>query len=190
MRTIPLETGLSLFIVLNVATLTTSIGFLSVGWAQIPPRKDEASMLLVTDNWQSDQMDVEYPTEKRPKSRVHLKYWTPGDHLDAAKRYEEEARLLVLEVRCMKLIENPLRPNREIETMKRADIFELIPRNEQEAQEKNALASIHQKVGLTLMVEKEKALAALDHPDATEGSAPQPNPYLNFQWIKDQAILG
>jgi len=40
------------------------------------------------------------------------------------------------------------------------------------------------------MVEKEKALAALDHSDATEGSAPQPNPYLNFQWIKDQAILG
>lgn len=126
-----------------------------------------------------------------------LEFWTAGDHLGAAKRYEEEARLLVAEARGMESVETKILPFLEVEAIKEAGVQKLIDRRLKGAEENMKLASWHRNEGMQLLAEKEASLPAATHSqkavttDVSETSdAYTGQSYMKFDWMEEEAIMG
>lgn len=104
----------------------------------------------VASAWQSDQMDIEYPIQEQPGTGTNLKYWTAGDHLEAASRYEEEVRRLRAEVQEIELAIGSLLPYHEVDSIRRTGIIRLLAQKEREVEIKTAFAEFHRQSGMNL----------------------------------------
>lgn len=131
-------------------------------------------------------------------SPTALESWTAGDHLGAAKRYEEEARLLQAEARGMETVETKILPFLQVEAINEAGVQKLIDRRLKEAEENMKLASWHHKEGLQLLAKKEASLsgASPSHKAVTTGvshskSSPvKPSSYELYDWMADELEHG
>lgn len=126
-----------------------------------------------------------------------LEAWTAGDHLGAAHRYEEEARLLEAEARGMEHVEMKILPYLEVEAIKEAGVQKLIDRRLKEVEENKKLASWHHEKALQMLAVKEASLPATTHSQkaVTTGASersntPEDKSYMKYDWIEEQAILG
>ena len=109
--------------------------------------------------------------------------WTAGDHMGAAKRYEEDARLLQAEARGMEAAEGKILPYLEVEAIQAAGLNRLIDRRVKESEEMNKLAMWHRKEAMRLIGEKEAA-------QGTDISATPKNPYIKFEWLDEEHLHG
>ncbi len=127
-----------------------------------------------------------------------VKSWTAGDHLGAAKRYEEDARLLQAEARGMEHVEMKILPFLEVEAIKEAGVQKLIDRRLKEAEENMQLANWHHKEAFQMLAKKEASMPMATHPlkaintggreensHAVDGQS-----HLKYGWIEEEAILG
>ena len=116
--------------------------------------------------------------------------WTGGDHMGAAKRYEEEARLLEAEARGMEMFESKILPYLEVEAMKEAGVGQIIDRRMKEADEKRRLAKWHHNEALELYGARE---AAMPHHETVQGvtqTSSGKKSYLKFDWIQNEDLEG
>ena len=128
---------------------------------------------------------------------VSLASWTVGDHLGAAKRYEEDARLLRAEARGMEHVEMKILPYLEVEAIKEAGVQNLIDRRLKEAEENMKMASWHQKEAMQLIsvAEANQTGTTPSHQTVptevshTSSSSAQKS-YMKYDWIEEEAILG
>ena len=126
-----------------------------------------------------------------------LEAWTAGDHLGAAKRYEEEARLLQAEARGMEHVEMKILPYLEVEAIKEAGVHKLIDRRLKEAEENTKLAKWHHKEAIQLLGHREANSTAATHSQkaVTTGASQVSDShsgqsYLKYDWMEEEAILG
>ncbi len=123
--------------------------------------------------------------------------WTAGDHMGAAKHYEEEARLLRAEARGMEHIEMKILPFLEVEAIKEAGVQKVIDRRLKEAEENEKLAKWHQKEAINMlqMVETNMPAVMDSHKTVTTGVSQTSHSgsnqsYMKYDWIEEEAILG
>ncbi len=128
---------------------------------------------------------------------VALESWTAGDHLGAAKRYEEEARLLQAEARGMESVETKILPFLQVEAIKEAGVRKLIDRRLKEAEENMKLANWHHNEGLRVLTVKESSITSVEHPksggrtgvtDSTNSS--ESSTYELYDWMDDELEFG
>ena len=135
-------------------------------------------------------------TKTIPMGVPPLEFWSAGDHLGAAKRYEEEARLLRSEARGMEYVEMRILPFLEVEAIKEAGVQKLIDRRLKEAEENMKLASWHRNEGIQLLAEKEASMPAVhSQKPAKTGVSQTPavytgQSYMKYDWITEEALLG
>ncbi len=126
-----------------------------------------------------------------------LASWTAGDHFGAAKRYEEEARLLQAEARGMESVEKKILPFLQVEAIKEAGVQKLIDRRLKEAEENMKLSSWHHSEGMQVLAAKEANLTPANHPttggmtDVTHTtSSPVDQSYELYDWMEDELEFG
>ncbi len=125
-----------------------------------------------------------------------LESWTAGDHQGAAKRYEEEARLLQAEARGMEHVEMRILPFLEVEAIKEAGVQKLINRRLKEAEDNMKLANWHRNEGMQLLAEKEARIPAVHTQNSAKAGVSQSSTgytgqsYMKYDWIVEEAILG
>ena len=123
--------------------------------------------------------------------------WTAGDHLGAASRYEEEARLLQAEARGMEHVEVKILPYLEVEAIKEVGIQSLIDRRLKEAEANREMASWHHKEALQLIqvaesteIETTSSSQVVPTGVSHSSQSPQKKSYMKYDWIEEEAILG
>ena len=123
--------------------------------------------------------------------------WTAGDHMGAAARYEEEARLLQAEARGIEQVENQILPYLEVEAIEQAGVGIRIDRRLKEAEEYMKLANWHHEEGMRLFAAKEASMPAAgpSQKSVTTGvsqtsNSPAKKPYLKFDWIEEETLSG
>ena len=116
--------------------------------------------------------------------------WTGGDHMGAAKRYEEEARLLEAEARGMEMVESKILPYLEVEAMKEAGVSNIIDRRMKEANEKRQLAKWHHNTALEIYGAREAASPSSDSVKSLTGSSSGTKSYKKFNWIENEDLEG
>jgi hypothetical protein len=125
-----------------------------------------------------------------------LESWTIGDHLGAAKRYEEESRLLQAEARGMETVEMKILPFLEVDAIKEAGVQNLINRRHKEADENMKLAAWHHKEAMQLLAAKEAHGPTMTSQGSFKTEVPTTNggtkkaSYQKYDWIAEEAILG
>ena len=119
-----------------------------------------------------------------------FKSWTGGDHMGAAKRYEEESRLLEAEARGMEMVESKLLPYLEVEAMKEAGVGQIIERRMKEAEEKKMLAKWHHNTALEMYGAREAASPSNDSMKSLTGSSTGQKSYKKFNWIENEDLEG
>ena len=116
--------------------------------------------------------------------------WTGGDHMGAAKRYEEEARLLEAEARGMEMVESKILPYLEVDAMKEAGVGQIIERRMKEADEKRRLAKWHHNEALELYGDKEAAMPIHESVQGVTQTSTGKKSYLKFDWIEYEDLEG
>ena len=116
--------------------------------------------------------------------------WTAGDHMGAAKRYEEEARLLQAEARGMESAEARILPYLEVEAVQQSGIPTLVDRRIKESEEKMKLASWHHQEALRLIADREASDAVTQPIQDVGTSESTKDPYVKYDWLQDEHILG
>ena len=116
--------------------------------------------------------------------------WTAGDHMGAAKRYEEEARLLQAEARGMESAEARILPYLEVQAVQQSGISKLVDRRIKESEEKMKLASWHHQEALRLIAMREASESAQPPIKDVGQSGTKKDPYVKYDWLQDEHILG
>jgi len=125
-----------------------------------------------------------------------LESWSVGDHLGAAKRYEEESRLLQAEARGMETVELKILPFLEVDAIKEAGVQNLIHRRQKEAAENMKLANWHHKEAMQLLAAKEASLLGVRSQESVAtgvsqtSTVPSGRSYLKYDWMEEQDLLG
>lgn len=125
-----------------------------------------------------------------------LATWSAGDHLGAARRYEEEARLLQAEARGMEHVEIKILPFLEVEAIKEVGVQNLIDRRLKEAEESMRLANWHHQEAMLLLGAMEFRVPVMASQNgSTSGQSQTSKPstgrsYKKYDWIEEQEIMG
>ena len=116
--------------------------------------------------------------------------WTGGDHMGAAKRYEEAARLLEAEARGMEMVESKILPYLEVDAMKEAGVGQIIERRMKEAQEKRVLAKWHHNTALELFSAREAAMPTHEKVQGVTQTTTGKKSYLKYDWMLHEDLEG
>ena len=116
--------------------------------------------------------------------------WTGGDHMGAAKRYEEESRLLEAEARGMEMAESKILPYLEVEAMKEAGVGQIIDRRLKEADEKRQLAKWHHNTALELYGAREVTMPTQDTGQGVIQPSKGEKSYLKYDWMDLEDLEG
>lgn len=123
--------------------------------------------------------------------------WTASDHMGAAKRFEEESRLLQAEARGMENIETLILPYLQVKAVDQAGVNTLIDRRHKEADEMMKLAKWHHQEALHAL-NKTKASMPVAGPSPktiTTGSDqtarhPAHESYIRSNWMEAEDLWG
>ena len=116
--------------------------------------------------------------------------WTAGDHMGAAKRYEEESRLLQAEARGMETAEARILPYLEVEAVQMSGITKLIDRRIKESEEKMTLASWHHQEAMRLIAIREASEGTKKPVQGVGTSVGKKDPYIKYDWLQDEDLAG
>ena len=116
--------------------------------------------------------------------------WTAGDHMGAAKRYEEEARMLQAEARGMEAAENRILPYLEVEAVEMSGLPKIKERRIKESEEKMKLASWHHQEAMRLIAMREAAESSKTSVQGVGTSVNKKDPYVKYEWIQDEDVFG
>ena len=116
--------------------------------------------------------------------------WTAGDHMGAAKRYEEEARLLQAEARGMEAAENRILPYLEVEAVEMSGLPKIIDRRMKESEEKMKLASWHHQEAMRLIALREASEGPKTSVKGVGTSVKSKDTYMKYEWLQDEDVLG
>ena len=123
--------------------------------------------------------------------------WTAGDHMGAAARYEEQARVLQAEARGMEQIENQILPYLEVKAIEQAGVGKLIDRRLKESEEYMKLANWHHEEAMRMFAAKEANIPAEmpSQKSVTTGvsqtsHSPAKQSYMKYDWIEEEALWG
>lgn len=123
--------------------------------------------------------------------------WTASDHMGAAKRFEEESRILRAEARGMENIETLILPYLQVKAVDQAGVNKLIDRRLKEADERMKLAKWHHQEALISInrVEAKMQGPVPSQKPITTGTdqSSQHTPHQSFMksdWMEEEDLWG
>lgn len=126
-----------------------------------------------------------------------LQTWTAGDHWGAAKRYEEEARMLRAEARGMEYVETKILPFLEVQAIQEAGIPKAIDRRLKEAAEIMSFSKWHEKEAMRLFAAREASTPtvvpskkAVPTGMGHSGKSVHDSSYLKYDWMEEEDLWG